>query len=143
MVLVGRSYNLYDRNTNCDVPKKLRVRYGANVIPLDFLATAPEVGGDSQVRLPWEASRKILAAAKLASVNNLHLIYISNFLCGPDAATRRIARRMAGEPLLFLQFDGLGYDAGYMTRCEAFLDSKGVLRAYVPPTETKEGAARC
>ena len=143
LVLVGRSYNLYDRNTNCDVPKKLRVRYGANVIPFDFLATGPEVGGDSQARLPWEASRKILAAAKLASVNNLHLIYISNFLCGPDAATRRIARRMAGEPLLFLQFDGLGYDAGYMTRCEAFLDSKGVLRAYVSPTETKEGAATC
>ena len=29
-----------------------------------------------------------------------------------------------------LQFDGHGNDAGYMTRCEAYLDSKGILRCY-------------
>ena len=29
-----------------------------------------------------------------------------------------------------LQFDGHGNDAGYLTRCEAFLDSKGILRCY-------------
>jgi hypothetical protein len=31
-----------------------------------------------------------------------------------------------------LQFDGHGNDAGYMTRCEAYLDSKGILRCYKP-----------
>jgi len=37
LVVVGRSYNIYDRGVNCDIPRKLRHRYGANVIPLDFL----------------------------------------------------------------------------------------------------------
>jgi hypothetical protein len=34
-----------------------------------------------------------------------------------------------------LQFDGHGNDAGYMTRCEAYLDSKGILRCYNAGTE--------
>ncbi len=38
LVLAGRGYNIYDRGVNCDIPRKLRHRYGANVIPLDFLA---------------------------------------------------------------------------------------------------------
>jgi hypothetical protein len=33
-----------------------------------------------------------------------------------------------------LQFDGHGNDAGYMTRCEAYLDSKGILRCYEKAT---------
>ena len=38
----GRGYNIYDRGVNCDIPRKLRHRYGANVIPLDFLVTGRE-----------------------------------------------------------------------------------------------------
>lgn len=144
LLLVGRSYNIYDRNINCDVPRKLRTRYGANVIPYDFLATGPEPAGDLQDNLIWESSWKILNAAKLAaSRDNLHLIYISNFLCGPDAATRKTARRLAGKPFLFLQFDGHGYDAGYMTRCEAYLDSKGILQCCTESTENKMRSAIC
>ena len=55
LVLVGRSYNIYDRNINCDVPRKLRARYGANVIPFDFLATGRQLDGDSQDTLFWES----------------------------------------------------------------------------------------
>ena len=47
---------------------------------------------------------------------------------------RRFTRQAAGAPLLVLQFDGHGNDAGYLTRCEAFLDSKGILRCYQDPT---------
>ena len=43
LVLVGRSYNLYDRSINCDIPRKLRAQYGVNVIPMDFLPL--EAGG--------------------------------------------------------------------------------------------------
>jgi hypothetical protein len=39
-------------------------------------------------------------------------------------------RQAAGAPCLFLQFDGHGNDAGYMTRVEAYLDSKGILQCY-------------
>ena len=61
---------------------------------------------------------------------NLHLVYITNFKCGPDSYIKHFAREAAGAPLLVLQFDGHGNDAGYMTRCEAYLDSKGILRCY-------------
>ncbi len=136
LVLMGRSYNLYDRSINCDIPRKLRHRYGANVIPLDFLVTGEEPIGDLHANMYWTSGRRILAAAREAAGRaNLHVVYISNFKCGPDSYIKRFARRTAGAPLLVLEFDGHGNDAGYMTRCEAYLDSKGILRCYQPPSE--------
>jgi predicted nucleotide-binding protein (sugar kinase/HSP70/actin superfamily) len=136
LVLMGRSYNLYDRSINCDIPRKLRHRYGANVIPLDFLVTGEEAVGDLHANMYWTSGRRILAAAREAAARpNLHVVYISNFKCGPDSYIKRFARRAAGAPLLVLEFDGHGNDAGYMTRCEAYLDSKGILRCYEPPGE--------
>jgi len=133
LVLMGRSYNLYDRSINCDIPRKLRQRYGANVIPLDFLVTGQEPVGDLHANMYWTSGRRILAAAREAAARpNLHVVYISNFKCGPDSYIKRFARRAAGAPLLVLEFDGHGNDAGYMTRCEAYLDSKGILRCYEP-----------
>jgi predicted nucleotide-binding protein (sugar kinase/HSP70/actin superfamily) len=135
LVLVGRSYNIYDRSINCDIPRKLRHRYGANVIPLDFLVTGREAIGDLHSNMYWASGRKILEAARVAASRpNLHVVYISNFKCGPDSYIKHFTREAAGAPLLVLQFDGHGNDAGYMTRCEAYLDSKGILRCYQSPT---------
>jgi predicted CoA-substrate-specific enzyme activase len=131
LVLLGRSYNIYDRGVNCDIPRKLRKQYGANVIPLDFLVTGTEPMHGVHSNMYWSSGQKILEAARMAAARpNLHLIYISNFKCGPDSYIKYFARQTAGEPLLVLQFDGHGNDAGYMTRCEAYLDSKGILRCY-------------
>ncbi len=136
LVLMGRSYNLYDRSINCDIPRKLRHRYGANVIPLDFLVTGEEPVADLHPNMYWVSGRRILAAAREAgSRANLHVVYVSNFKCGPDSYIKRYTRRAAGAPLLVLEFDGHGNDAGYMTRCEAYLDSKGILRCYLPEAE--------
>jgi len=133
LVLAGRGYNIYDRGINCDIPRKLRHRYGANVIPLDFLVTGREPMTGLHENMYWASGRKILEAARVAgSRANLHLIYLSNFKCGPDSYIKHFARDAAGAPLLVLQFDGHGNDAGYMTRCEAYLDSKGILRCYKP-----------
>jgi predicted nucleotide-binding protein (sugar kinase/HSP70/actin superfamily) len=144
VVLIGRTYSIYDRNLTCDLPRKLKSRYGANVLPLDFLVTGAEWNGTAGDNLLWESGRKILAAAQLASSqDNLHLIYASNFPCGPDAAARQITRRTAGEPLLFLKFDSLGWDSGYMTRCEAYLDSMGILRCSKSAGETVKGEVSC
>jgi predicted nucleotide-binding protein (sugar kinase/HSP70/actin superfamily) len=138
LLLVGRAYNIYDRGVNCDIPRKLRVRYGANVIPLDFLVTGSEAVSDVHPNLYWKSGRKILEAAKIASLHpNLHVVYITNFKCGPDSYIKPFTREAAGEPLLILQFDGHGNDAGYMTRCEAYLDSKGILRCYQSGQEAK------
>jgi len=136
LVLAGRSYNIYDRGVNCDIPRKLRHRYGANVIPLDFLVTGREPVRDARANMFWISGRKILEAARVAAARpNLHLVYITNFKCGPDSYIKHFAREAAGAPLLALQFDGHGNDAGYMTRCEAYLDSKGILRCYQSSTE--------
>jgi predicted nucleotide-binding protein (sugar kinase/HSP70/actin superfamily) len=131
LIVAGRSYNIYDRNINCDIPRKLRNNYGANVIPLDFLVTGREAIADLHVNMYWTSGQKILEAARVVGARkNLHLVYITNFKCGPDSYIKRYARETAGEPMLVLQFDGHGNDAGYMTRCEAYLDSKGILRCY-------------
>ncbi|HKE23099.1 MAG TPA: acyl-CoA dehydratase activase [Bryobacteraceae bacterium] len=129
LVLAGRSYNLYDRGVNCDIPRKLRHRYGANVIPLDFLVTGRESLAEIHPNMFWISGRKILEAARMTAHRpNMHLVYITNFKCGPDSYVKHFARAASGAPLLVLQFDGHGNDAGYMTRCEAYLDSKGILR---------------
>jgi predicted nucleotide-binding protein (sugar kinase/HSP70/actin superfamily) len=77
----------------------------------------------------WNYGRKIIAAAKIAgNHSNLHLIYFTNFKCGPDSYIKHYVSKASGKPFLTLQFDGHSNDAGYITRCEAYLDSKGALR---------------
>ncbi len=129
IVLVGRPYNLYDRTINLNIPAKLRKQYGANVIPMDFLPLDEMPINDVNDNMYWNYGRKILQAAKItAGSPNLHLIYFTNFKCGPDSYIKQFAVDAAGKPFLTLQFDGHGNDAGMMTRVEAYLDSKGVLR---------------
>jgi predicted nucleotide-binding protein (sugar kinase/HSP70/actin superfamily) len=129
IVVVGRSYNIYDSGVNLDVPKKLRDYYGVNVIPFDFLPLTGVAISDINSNMYWNYGKKILQAAKVVSEQpNLHIIYITNFKCGPDSYIKQYIRQASGKPFLSLQFDGHSNDAGFMTRCEAYLDSKGFLR---------------
>jgi len=129
VVLLGRSYNLYDRDINLNIPAKLRDQYGVNVIPIDFLPVDDIDIRDIHGNMFWNYGRKIIAAARWCrTYPNFHIVYITNFKCGPDSFIRHFITRASGSPFLSLQFDGHGNDAGYMTRCEAYLDSKGVLR---------------
>ncbi|MFH1754704.1 MAG: acyl-CoA dehydratase activase [Candidatus Latescibacterota bacterium] len=139
IIIVGRPYNIYDKGINLNVPAKLRKQYGVNVIPIDFLPLA-EVGiHDLSANMFWNYGRKILQAARLTSQDpNLHIIYITNFKCGPDSYVKEFAADAAVKPFLTLQFDAHGNDAGMMTRCEAYLDSKGVLRWWKGKTPSKE-----
>ena len=79
LVLVGRGYNIYDRSINCDIPRKLRHRYGANVIPLDFLVTGQRAARRACTpNMFWISGRKILEAARIARhaaepAHDLHL----------------------------------------------------------------------
>ncbi len=129
VVLLGRPYNLYDRDINLNVPAKLRDNYGANVIPVDFLPVDEIDIREIHENMFWNYGRKIIAAARWCRNRpKFHLVYITNFKCGPDSFIRHFITRASESPYLSLQFDGHGNDAGYMTRCEAYLDSKGVLR---------------
>jgi predicted nucleotide-binding protein (sugar kinase/HSP70/actin superfamily) len=129
VLLVGRAYNMYDRGGNCDIPRKLRDLYGVNVLPLDFLPLDERAVDDLHPNMFWNSGRRILEAGRFASQHqDMHIIYITNFKCGPDSFIKHYLRDVAGVPFLVLQFDGHGNDAGYLTRCEAYLDSKGLLR---------------
>jgi predicted CoA-substrate-specific enzyme activase len=129
IVLLGRPYNIYDRMVCCDIPRKLRTFYGINVLPLDFLPLDREDISPINDNMYWHSGRLILAAAQFTRrIPGLHLIYISNFKCGPDSYLKSFLEEACGKPSLVLQFDGHSNDAGYITRCEAYLDSKGFLR---------------
>ncbi len=129
MVIVGRPYNVHDAGVSLSTAKKLRDLYGVNVLPIDALPVADVDVRDVNDNMYWEYGRKILAAARIVADHpNLHIIYITNFKCGPDSFVKGFIRPASGKPFLTLQFDGHSNDAGMMTRCEAYLDSKGILR---------------
>jgi predicted CoA-substrate-specific enzyme activase len=132
IVLVGRPYNIYDSGINMDIPTKLRRYYGVNVIPLDFLPLWGKGTREVTPNMFWNYGRKILQAAKVVAEHpNLHIIYMTNFKCGPDSYIKHFIRGATPDPFLVLQFDEHTNDAGAMTRCEAYLDSKGFLRWWV------------
>ena len=104
---------------------------------MDFLALDAEDISDVNANMYWSSGRRILAAAKLTRRHpDLHLVYISNFKCGPDSYIKSFLDDAAGKPALILQFDGHSNDAGFITRVEAYLDSKGFLRCPVLDTAT-------
>jgi predicted CoA-substrate-specific enzyme activase len=129
VVLVGRPYNIHDGGINLDIPRKLREYYGIAVLPLDCLPLDHEDIRTINDNMYWHSGRRILAAATLVRrLPRVHLIHITNFKCGPDSYIKHFLGPACGTPYLTLQFDGHGNDAGFMTRCEAYLDSKGMLR---------------
>ncbi|MDY6934903.1 MAG: acyl-CoA dehydratase activase [Spirochaetota bacterium] len=129
MVLVGRPYNINDSGVSLDVSKKLRDYYGVNVIPIDALPLDGIDISDVNENMYWNYGKKILQAAKfIKRYPNLHLIYLTNFKCGPDSYIKHFMLNASGKPFLSLQFDEHANDAGIMTRIEAYLDSKGFLR---------------
>ena len=131
ILLLGRPYNVHDVGMNLSVARKLREIYGVNCLPADALDLADIDIRDVNDNMFWTLGRRVLAAAKFIHDRpNLHVIYITNFKCGPDSFIKHFIRPASGKPFLTLQFDGHSNDAGMMTRCEAYLDSIGVLRPW-------------
>ncbi|MFA6470960.1 MAG: acyl-CoA dehydratase activase [Candidatus Latescibacterota bacterium] len=131
IILVGRSYNVFDRAINLSVAAKLSGIYGINVIPMDFLDLQGIKIDHINQNMFWNYGKKILQTAiRLSEEPNFDIIYITNFKCGPDSFIKQYVREALGRPFLVLQFDGHSNDAGMMTRCEAYLDSKGFLSTW-------------
>ncbi|UCE07224.1 MAG: CoA activase, partial [bacterium] len=129
IILLGRPYNMYDKIVNLNIPDKLRRYYGINVIPMDFLDIDSINIADINANMYWNYGTKIIQAARWSSqFPNFHLIYITNFKCGPDSYIKHYVREASTKPYLTIQFDEHGNDAGIITRCEAYLDSKGFLK---------------
>ena len=128
IVLAGRPYNIYDRAINLSVALKLAGIYGINVIPMDFFDIDGIRIDNINSNMFWNYGKKILqTAVRLSEEHNFDIIYLTNFKCGPDSFIKQFVRDGIGRPFLVLQFDGHSNDAGMMTRCEAYLDSKGFL----------------
>ena len=129
IILIGRPYNIYDPIINLNIPNKLRTHYGINTIPLDFLPIDDIDIRDINENMYWNYGQKIIKTARWSSqFENFHLIYITNFKCGPDSYIKHYVREAAKKPYLTIQFDEHGNDAGIITRCEAYLDSKGFMK---------------
>ena len=128
IVIVGRPYNIYDSGINIDIPRKIRDYYGVNLIPLDFLNVEHVDIRDVNDNMFWSYGGKIIATARfIREYPNLDLIYLTNFKCGPDSFIKHFISDALARPFLVLQFDEHGNDAGYLTRCEAYLTSKGFI----------------
>ncbi len=123
IVLAGRSYNNYDNGINLGLPQKL-AEQGRMVLPLDFLDLDPALLGERYRNTYWNYGQKILKALRLVSRDdNLDVVYLTNFNCGPDSFLLTYAEEIMGDkPFLALELDEHGADAGYMTRIEAFFD---------------------
>lgn len=133
VILVGRVYNVNDRSMNLNIPNKLREYYGVNVIPMDMIDCSGIDISDVNDNMYWNSGRKILQISKfIKDKPNLHLIYITNFKCGPDSYIKHFVVEASHKPFLTLQLDGHANDAGVVTRCEAYLDSKSFFKRERP-----------
>ncbi len=123
VVILGRPYNVFDAGSNLDLPQKI-ASLGLPVVPLEFLPLEGEYLGEEFRNTFWNFGRKIIEGARyIARSPDLYAIYFSNFSCGPDSFIQTYAESVMGEkPMLMLELDEHGADAGYMTRLEAFAD---------------------
>lgn len=146
MVIIGRPYNVYDTRVNLNIPKKI-AGMGFRVIPLDMIPFEPENLGDEFKNMFWNYGQVIINALKVVSNHaNLFPVYLTNFSCGPDSFLITYAEEIAGKkPLLILELDEHGADAGYSTRIEAFVDSiesyeheNTRFSIYIPPFKKDE-----
>ncbi|MFH1223257.1 MAG: acyl-CoA dehydratase activase [Pseudomonadota bacterium] len=129
VVIIGRPYNVNDKGLNLNLASKLRDLYGVNVVPIDMIELENDDIDDVNKNMFWAYGRRILATLKqIRSNKKLQVIYLTNFQCGPDSYIKHFAPTAFGKSYLTLQFDGHGNDAGMLTRCEAYLDSKGVFK---------------
>ena len=145
-VICSRPYNGYDLGLNLNLPKKFR-DLGILAIPVDFLnLDYDSLRGDFH-NMYWHYGQRILSAAEMIrNDERLFPVYISNFACGPDSFLTRYFKEKLGEkPFLLMEIDEHSGDTGFITRCEAFLDSiKGAKRTGEPKkinprSEVKKG----
>jgi predicted CoA-substrate-specific enzyme activase len=143
IVIAGRPYNCFDSGINLDLPQKIS-ELGHTVIPMDWLALDLKELGEEYKNIYWNYAHRILAAMRFVQKNDrLFAVYLSNFNCGPDSFNLAYAEQVMGQkPLLILELDEHGADAGYLTRVEAFLDSlpshkpeRKKPSVYIPRTE--------
>jgi len=139
IVIVGRSYNAFDKGMNLEIPEKLAT-FGVRSIPIDFLPLDEIEISKDWPNMYWRNGQRILKAARFISRHpNLYPVFIGNFSCGPDSFILKFFKQELGtKPFLHIEIDEHSADAGAITRCEAFLDSiDGAKKTTPKPTKPK------
>ncbi len=120
VVVLGRTYTIYNKVLNSNVPAILREQ-GAIAIPIDCL----RLEGDTPLfkTIFWGYSQRNLRAAhQVRRMPNVYSVCCSNYACGPDSFTLHFySYIMEGKPYAIIETDGHSGDAGTRTRIEAFL----------------------
>ncbi|HEV2210794.1 MAG TPA: BadF/BadG/BcrA/BcrD ATPase family protein [Verrucomicrobiae bacterium] len=120
VVVLGRSYTIYNRILNSNVPALLREQ-GAVAVPADCYPLSPETPhfGD----MYWAYGQSLLRAAhQVRRTPGVYALYCTNYSCGPDSFNLHFASYiMQGKPFAIIETDGHSGDAGTKTRLEAFL----------------------
>lgn len=137
VVVVGRPYNVYDGGINLEIPRKLS-ELGFRVIPFEFLPFDEKDLDPFFYNMFWHYGQRILHAAQFVKDrNNLFLLYLTNFSCGPDSFLLSYVEEILGSrPFLILEMDEHSADTGYGTRLEAFADVVAKYRVD-PPAEKR------
>jgi predicted CoA-substrate-specific enzyme activase len=119
VVVLGRTYTIYNNVLNSNVPAILREQ-GALAIPVDCypVTDAPIFHG-----LYWGYAHRIIRAAhEIRRTPGVYSLFCSNYACGPDSFSLHFfSYIMEGKPFAIIETDGHSGDAGTKTRVEAFL----------------------
>lgn len=123
IVIFGRPYNIHDTGSNIGLPQKI-AELGIKVIPLDMLPVTVDQLDPAYQNMYWAYGQRILACGDFVRAHpRLFGLYFTNFSCGPDSFLLTHIEQIMGEkPMLQIELDEHGGDAGYLTRIEAFLD---------------------
>jgi len=123
IVMIGRPYNSIDPDVNLSIANKIAA-LGFKVIPIDMMPYDVEHLRGRFENIYWEYGGGIISALHTVAENRrLNAVYISNFKCGPDSFLLSFAEDIMGrKPMLILEMDEHGADAGYQTRIEAFAE---------------------
>jgi predicted CoA-substrate-specific enzyme activase len=120
VVVLGRSYTIYNPVLNSNVPAILREQ-GAIGIPVDCFPVAADTPLFTDMY--WGYGQNLLRAAhQVRRSPGVYALYCSNYSCGPDSFSLHFAAyTMEGKPFAVIETDGHSGDAGTKTRVEAFL----------------------
>jgi len=120
VVVLGRSYTIYNNVLNSNVPALVREQ-GALPIPVDCYPVDEEVPTFEDVYWGY-GQRNLRAAHQIRRTPGVYSLFCSNYACGPDSFNLHFySHIMDGKPFAVIETDGHAGDAGTKTRVEAFL----------------------
>jgi activator of 2-hydroxyglutaryl-CoA dehydratase/predicted nucleotide-binding protein (sugar kinase/HSP70/actin superfamily) len=120
VVVLGRTYTIYNTVLNSNVPALLREQ-GALPIPVDCYPVADDVPLFPGVYWGY-GLRNLRAAHQIRRTPGVYSLFASNYSCGPDSfSIHFFGYVMEGKPFAIIETDGHSGDAGTKTRIEAYL----------------------